>query len=111
MINYKTISGNDIIYARELGTKNVSYFQAGKAFIQTNVMAVFTKSHTSLKDRIFVINFSYTFKTNPDPSNTSEKLIDMSLNNKFDKEIYKTAMISPLFEYYKLYKTNGVVIP
>lgn len=106
---FKTLSGNDTIYARELGTKNVAYFQAGKAFIQTNVMPTFTKLDTSLKERIVVINFPYTFKENPIESN--ERPIDMSLKNEFDKEIYKTAMISILFDNYKKYKNEGLTIP
>ena len=106
---FKTLTGNDTIYARELGTKNTAYFKAGKAFIQTNVMPVFTKLDTSLKERIVVINFPYTFKTNP--VETNEKLIDMTLKTEFEKEIYKTAMINILFEYYKNYKNKGLVIP
>jgi putative DNA primase/helicase len=106
---FKTISGNDTIYARELGTKNSAYFQAGKPFIQTNVMPVFTKLDTSLKERIVVINFPYTFISNPTEPN--EKPIDMSLKAEFDKEIYKTAMISLLFDYYKKYKEYGLNIP
>ena len=102
---FKTISENDIIYARELEEKNVAYFQAGRAFLQTNVMPVFTKLDTSLKDRIVVFKFPYSFKTNPGPLKHSEKLIDMSFKNEFNKNIYKTAMNSLLFEYYKLYKT------
>ena len=59
----------------------MSYFQAGKALIQTNVMPVFTKLDTSLKGRLVVINFLDTLKNNPDPFNTSEKLVDVSLKN------------------------------
>jgi len=106
---FKTISGNDTIYARELGTKNSAYFQAGKPFIQTNVMPVFTKLDTSLKERIIVINFPYTFKETPVEPN--EKPINTSLKAEFDKEIYKTAMISLLFQYYKKYKEEGLIIP
>jgi phage/plasmid-associated DNA primase len=106
---FKTLTGNDTIYARELGTKNVAYFQAGKAFIQTNVLPVFTKLDTSIKERIVVINFPYTFKTNPVEPN--EKPIDMTLKTEFEKEIYKTAVISILFEYYKKYKAEGLNIP
>lgn len=106
---FKTLSGNDTIYARELGTKNSAYFQAGKPFIQTNVMPVFTKLDTSLKERIVVINFPYTFKEIPLEPN--EKKIDVKLKDEFEKEIYKTAMISLLFDYYKLYKKEGLVIP
>jgi len=110
---FKTLSGNDTIYARELGTKNAAYFQAGKPFIQTNVMPVFTKLDTSLKERIVVINFPYTFKAEEDidPTNPTHKPIDVSLKNEFDKEIYKTAMVSLLFEYYRQYKADGLVIP
>jgi hypothetical protein len=35
----------------------------------------------------------------------------MSLKAEFDKEIYKTAMISLLFDYYKKYKEEGLNIP
>ena len=110
---FKTLSGNDTIYARELGTKNAAYFQAGKPFIQTNVMPVFTKLDVSLKDRIVVINFPYTFKAEEDIdlTNPTHKPIDVTLKNEFDKEIYKTAMVSLLFEYYKQYKADGLVIP
>jgi P4 family phage/plasmid primase-like protien len=110
---FKTLSGNDTIYARELGTKNSAYFQAGKPFIQTNVMPVFTKLDTSLKERIVVINFPYTFKYEDeiDENNITHKLIDVTLKNEFDKEIYKSAMISILFDYYKKYKDLGLIIP
>ena len=110
---FKTLSGNDTIYARELGTKNAAYFQAGKPFIQTNVMPVFTKLDTSLKERIVVINFPYTFKAEDeiDPTNPSHKPIDVTLKKEFEKDIYKTAMISLLFDYYKKYKADGLVIP
>jgi phage/plasmid-associated DNA primase len=110
---FKTLSGNDTIYARELGTKNAAYFQAGKPFIQTNVMPVFTKLDTSLKERIVVINFPYTFKAEDeiDPTNPSHKPIDVTLKKEFEKDIYKTAMISLLFDYYKEYKADGLVIP
>ena len=107
---FKTLSGNDTIYARELGTKNTAYFKAAKAFIQTNVMPEFTKLDTSIRERIVVINFPYTFKTTPDSNKPDEKPIDTTLKNEFEKDIYKTAMISLLFEYYKEYK-KGLVIP
>ena len=106
---FKTLSGNDTIYARELGTKNSAYFQAGKPFIQTNVMPVFTRLDTSLKERIVVINFPYTFKESPTELN--KKPIDNSLKTEFDKEIYQTAMVSLLFEYYKKYMEGGLLIP
>ena len=72
-------------------------------------MPVFTKLDTSLKERIVVINFPYTFKESPTEPN--KKPIDNSLKTEFDKEIYKTAMVSLLFEYYKKYKEGGLLIP
>ena len=76
-------------------------------------MPVFTKLDTSLKERIVVINFPYTFKAEEDidPTNPTHKPIDVSLKNEFDKEIYKTAMVSLLFEYYRQYKADGLIIP
>jgi phage/plasmid-associated DNA primase len=111
---FKTLSGNDPIYARELGTKKTANFKAGKSFIQTNVMPVFTKLDPSLRERIVVINFPYTFKVNPDSNSPNEKPIDTSLKTEFEKDIYKTAMVALLFEYYKEYKKydkNGLTIP
>jgi phage/plasmid-associated DNA primase len=72
-------------------------------------MPVFTKLDTSLKERIVVINFPYSFKETPIEPN--ERPIDVSLKDEFDKEIYKTAMISLLFDYYRKYKKTGLIIP
>ena len=59
-------------------------------------MPVFTKLDTSLKERIVVINFPYTFKTNPDPLEPYEKLKDISLKMNSTKKY----IILPWLVYY-----------
>lgn len=108
---FKKITGNDDIYARELGTKNTAYFKAGKILIQTNIMPSFPKMETSLRERIIVIPFPYTFTH--DSSLLKEepniyKLKDETLKHKFKNDIYKICMIEILFDYYKKYQAEGL---
>lgn len=115
---FNRITGGDIINARELGTKTVASFKAGKILIQTNDMPEFTKDinkdDMSLRERIVVMNFPYSFTD--DVALITEnpavyKLIDRSLKTKFDSELYRRAMIDIMFAYYKKYLTEGLIIP
>jgi phage/plasmid-associated DNA primase len=109
---FKSMTGGDAIYARELGTKNTTHFTAGKVLIQTNNMPVFSKIDTSLRERIVVMNFPYTYTDdetllNKDPS--KYKLKDVTLKAKFASDLYRIAMINILFKNYKEYKKSFII--
>jgi len=115
---FNRITGNDIINARELGTKKVASFKAGKVLIQLNDMPEFSKDinkkDISLRERIVIIQFPYSFiddeaKIKEEPN--IYKPIDRSIKQKFETKEYRRAMIDILFEHYKLYTSEGLTIP
>ena len=104
------LTGNDIIQARELGTKNVAVFKAGKVLIQLNDMPSFTgninKKDVSLKERIEIHKLPYSFTDNEEllRSNPEKyKAIDRSIKVKFSTDEYRHVMLNLMLEYFKLY--------
>jgi len=100
---FNRITGNDIINARELGTKKVASFKAGKVLIQLNDMPEFSKDinkkDISLRERIVIIQFPYSFiddeaKIKEEPN--IYKPIDRSIKQKFETKEYRRAMIDIL---------------
>jgi len=115
---FNRITGNDIINARELGEKRVASFKAGKVLIQLNDMPEFSKDinkkDVSLRERIIIIEMPYSF-VEDDTQIKAEpniyKPIDRTIKQKFETDIYRRAMIDILFENYKLYISEGLIIP
>lgn len=115
---FTRITGNDTINARELGSKNVASFKAGKILIQLNDMPEFSKDIStddiSLRERIVVINFPYSF-TSEQPKIDAEpdtyKPIDITIKRKFETDIYRRAMLDVMFDCYKEYLVEGLVVP
>jgi hypothetical protein len=107
--NFKGITGQDAMTPRELGTKNVAKFKAGKILIQTNKMPSFIKIDDALRGRIVIQEFPNTFTDDEDLIKNDPKKykrIDIELKEKLQKEEYRIAFTDLLFEYYKLYKIN-----
>jgi len=111
------ITGQDIISARSCGNKEIAYFKAGKILIQTNTLPCFSKMTLNLRERIIVVSFPYTFTDdenliiNQDVNNLIYKRKDLTLKEKFDQTNYKNAFIQILFDYYRDYKSEGLIIP
>ena len=105
--NFKKLTGRDSNYAREIGTKTTTYFEAGKVLIQTNNMPTFTKIDTALKERICVMEFPHIYTSNEDLITENPeiyKMKDTSLKDKFKQEKYKLAFIRILLENYPKYQ-------
>lgn len=111
------ITGQDIISARSCGNKEMAYFKAGKILIQTNTLPCFSKMTLNLRERIIVVSFPYTFTDDDDliknqaVNNIIYKKKDLSLKEKFDQTNFKNAFIQILFDYYKVYKSEGLIVP
>ena len=115
---FNRITGNDIINARQLGVKTTASFKAGKILIQLNDMPEFSKdinkNDVSLRERIIIIQLPYSFVEDEEKVKAEHLLykpIDRTIKQKFETEIYRKAMIEILFEYYKLYVCEGLIIP
>lgn len=111
---FKRITGGDTIEARKCGSEDIAYFKAGKVLIQTNVLPEFSRLDTSLKERIIIQRFPYTFTDDQklldsDPSIYKKK--DKTLKDKFNTTRYKNAFIKILFEWYKEYKKENLKPP
>ena len=115
---FNRITGNDMMYARELGTKNVASFKAGKVLIQLNDMPEFSKdinkNDVSLRERIVIIEFPYSFVNDADLINKEPhiyKPIDTKIKAKFETDEYRKVMVDMMFEYYAKYLTEGLSMP
>lgn len=111
---FKRITGGDTVQARECGSNDIAYFKAGKILIQTNVLPIFTKIDISIKERIDIQKFPYVFTNDSsllikDPTTYKQRI--NTLKDKFYQTNYKNAFIKILFDYYKLYKTEGLITP
>jgi hypothetical protein len=112
--NFLKISGGDILNPRELGTKEVAIFRAGKPIIDLNSMPNFTKLNNAIKERILILNFPYTFindeiKIASDPNKF--KLRNSNIKAKFETDVYRIAGTNILFEWYKKYQQEYIVPP
>ena len=110
---FKNLTGGDLIYAREVGTKENVSFLAGKLLISTNLMPSFSKLEASLKNRIIVMMFPYTFidddviiASNP----AMYKKKDVELKDMFKTHLYRRAFMDLLMVYHKKY-VAGLVVP
>ena len=110
---FKRITGGDTIVARKIMSEDIAEFKAGKILIQTNTLPEFSSMSISLKERIKIINFPYTFTDNDEllKLNTFYKKRDNSIKDKFNDNKYKTALIKILFKNYKEYLSNFIVPP
>ena len=73
-----------------------------------------TKNDISLKERIVIINFPFSFVDDEEKIAQEPnvfKLIDRTIKQKFETDNYRRVMIDILFEYYKLYQSEGLIIP
>lgn len=112
--NFKRLTGGDTIVARKCGVADTAKFKPGKILIQTNTLPKFSKMSVSLKERIVVMNFPYTFTDNEQLLNldpTIYKRIDRTLKEKFNTTLYKNAFIQMLFKSYKNYLLEGLALP
>jgi phage/plasmid-associated DNA primase len=104
---FKEMQGQDISTHRELGTKNVANFKAGKILIQTNKMPSFSNINDAIRGRMVIQEFRFTFTNNFDLINSEPlkyKLKDIELNEKLNREEYRIVFTDILFEYHKLFK-------
>ncbi len=111
---FKRITGRDTITARAVHSQDVANYEAGKILIQTNFLPEFTDSGESIRERISIMKFPYTFtddikKLNENPN--VYKKIDRKIKDEFSKNIYRIAFIEILFEYYKIYQEEGLNEP
>ena len=116
----KTITGNDKIRARQNFSKANEdvEFCAGSTVVQLNLMPIIVgiekPENISLRGRVVVCPFKHSFTDDnvlidSDPS--KYKPIDNTLKDKFRTTRYRDAFIRLLLKSYKLYHTEGLVLP
>jgi phage/plasmid-associated DNA primase len=81
----KTISGNDELQGRFLNENPIEFTANFGTFIQLNALPPMDSIGKSVKERFNFVSFDSTFTR--DPKYINEKLIDVGLKNRFDKDI------------------------
>jgi hypothetical protein len=101
---FQSLTGNDLINARAIGTQDVAYFHAGVPIIDINFMIDFSKKEIdSIRERIDIQETPFTFTDDDKIINEypdKYRKVDITLKEKFASDIYRRAMIDLLFEYY-----------
>ncbi len=111
---FKKITGRDKIHGRAVHSQDDRFYEAGKILIQLNTLPSFTMIDNAIKRRVVIITLPYNFvKTQEevDKDPTKYKLRDETLKDKFESVEYRVAFIKVLFEYYELYKKEGLTQP
>ena len=112
--NFKKMSGQDPISAREVGTKRTAEYIAGKTLIQTNNMPSFSKMDLAIKERIIVQEFPFTFTDNQSLLQLNPliyKVKDITLKEKLKRDEHRIAFTNILFEAYKEYLKEFITPP
>ena len=107
----KSISGGDTITTRDLFKSTISYKPQFTVILQCNKKPDIDKFDVAIEQRLKVINYPFTFISNPQEE--KERLIDTSLKImiKENKDFIKSFM-GVLLEYaFKNSNTNTLIIP
>ena len=109
------LTGQDPVYVRKLGSKDTDNFLGGKSLLLLNTMPSFNGViDDAIRRRIEVWAFPYKFvdtqnEVEADPGKC--RLKDPSIVQRFKTPEYAVAFLSILFDYYKTYLKEGLVIP
>jgi len=103
------LTGQDLCYARELGSSNNDHFIAGKSLLLLNQMCLFTVVDDAIRRRTEVWNFPYRYTNKVTGPN--DRLANPDVVSKFQTPAYGSALLSILFDYYQLYLKEGLVPP
>jgi P4 family phage/plasmid primase-like protien len=105
----KSLTGGDKISTRDLNTSQIEFKPSAKFFLPCNRLPALSESDGGTARRIKITEFTSTFVDTPDLNNPRQFKIDRELKNKLDD--YKSVFFSILLDYYRLYKSEGLVPP
>ena len=107
----KSISGGDTITTRDLFKSTISYKPQFTVILQCNKKPDIDKFDVAIEQRLKVINYPFTFISNPQEE--KERLIDTSLKImiKENKDFIKAFMGVLLEHAFKNSNTNTLIIP
>ena len=107
----KSISGGDTITTRDLFKSTISYKPQFTVILQCNKKPDIDKFDVAIEQRLKVINYPFTFISNPQEEN--ERLINTSLKEIINNDDnFIKAFMGVLLEYaFKNNNTNTLIIP
>lgn len=115
---FKTASGGDNITARQPHEKNQVTFRMGHTIVQTNLMpniaGIEQPKNISLQMRPRIVPFPFAFVDDEsliasNPKKYKKRSNDVKL--MMENERTKIAVVRLLFDYFKLYKSEGLTEP
>jgi P4 family phage/plasmid primase-like protien len=105
----KQFRGNDIIQCRAMYKDCIEFKPQFSMIFQMNDKPELSKVDDAIARSLKIINFPYVFTANPTASN--HKLINMSLKNKFEKDVsYHQQFMRILVKYHHQYISKRVVL-
>ena len=109
----KALTGGDRISTRELHSSQMEFKPHAKFFMCCNKIPAISDLDGGVVRRLKITEFVSRFVEEPNQDNLAQGIyefkIDKDLKSKLD--FYKTVFICILFDYYKLYKIEGLAPP
>lgn len=105
----KEMTGGDKIIARSLNKEPIEFKPQFKMILTCNVLPKVPADDGGSWRRIKLVEFTSSFKENPDPKCPNEFPLDPHLGDKLKK--WKEGFFWILTQYYKIYKNDGYSEP
>jgi putative DNA primase/helicase len=104
----KKWTGGDKIQARMLYGKPVEFVSQSKPTIQSNFKCLLSSADGGTARRLRKIRFPFKFVENP--TGTNERLIDLTIGDRFKEQAYHQQFMLLLLERFKVIKENNFKI-
>jgi P4 family phage/plasmid primase-like protien len=107
----KLLSGGDKVSTRELYGMQLEFKPMAKYIVPTNKLPSISSMDGGVVRRLKITEFTSKFVENPDTTNKymHEFKINKELKQKLDT--YKPVFMSILLDYYRIYRTEGLIPP
>lgn len=103
------VSGGDEIKARKLYENDKTIINKASLFILANDMPRISPVDDAIRNRVQVINWSYSYVD--EPKKTHEKICNPELSNLYKQDEYGNAFFWLMVEEFEKWKMNGFVEP
>lgn len=109
----KLLSGGDMISARDNYSGQITFTPNAKFIMPCNRLPSLSSSDGGTARRIKITEFISVFVDNPSQDNEKNGIYEFKINNELKSklELYKPVFMCILLNYYRNYRSNGLIPP
>lgn len=105
----KSISGNDVMIAREHCKNETEFEPHFLPFCFANQMSEISPYDPAMDGRIDVFDYKKQFKREPDPNNPDELKMDVNLKAEINTEVFQQKITCLFITEFEKYKKKGIM--